>query len=119
VSNQSGHDEVYVKAVAGAERQYPISTGGGTEPVWSTNSKELFYRNPGGLMIAAFEAAARASAPRLLFKGEFAGGTIDSPNYDVMPDGQRFIMVQRQSAAPTALHVLMNWFDRSRLESRP
>ncbi len=120
VSNQSGHDEVYVKGVASAERQYPISTGGGTEPVWGANSRELFYRTPDGMMMAAFDGTtARESRARLLFKSEFVGGTIDSPNYDVMPDGQRFVMVQRQSAAATSLHVLMNWFDRSRLASLP
>ena len=96
--------------MTGAQPRTAISTGGGAEPVWGTNSKELFYRNPEGMMIAAFDGSAgRASPPRLLFKGEFAGGTIDSSNYDVMPDGQRFIMVQRQSQAPTTLHVLMNW----------
>jgi serine/threonine-protein kinase len=120
VSNESGHDEVYVGPVAGTQQRYPVSTAGGAEPVWGTNSRELFYRNPDGMMIAAFDGTAgRASRPQLLFKGEFAGGTIDSSNYDVMPDGQRFIMIQRQSQAPTTLHVLMNWFDRSRLGSVP
>jgi len=120
VSNQSGQDEVYVKPVAGGERVYPISTGGGAEPVWGTNPGELFYRNPDGMMLATFDGTtARESRAQLLFKGEFAGGTIDSPNYDVMPDGQRFIMIQRQSAVPTTLHVLLNWFDRSRLASLP
>ena len=118
VSNHSGHDEVYVKAVANSDRLFPISTGGGTEPVWGPNSMELFYRNPAGMMMAVFGGTTSSSSrSRLLFKGDFAGGTIDSSNYDVMPDGQRFIMIQRQSQAPTTLHVLMNWFDRSRLES--
>ncbi len=110
VSNQSGHDEVYVGSVADAERVHSISTGGGAEPVWGTNAQELFYRSPAGMMVAAFEGTAtRVARTRLLFKGDFAGGTIDASNYDVMPDGQRFIMVQRQSPAPTTLHVLMNW----------
>jgi len=118
VSNHSGHDEVYVKSVTASDRLFPISIGGGTEPAWSPNSMELFYRNPAGMMIAAFDGTtSSASRSRLLFKGEFAGGTIDSSNYDVMPDGQRFIMIQRRSQAPTTLHVLMNWFDRPRPDS--
>jgi Tol biopolymer transport system component len=117
VSNQSGHDEVYVRALAGSDRIYAISSGGGAEPVWGGNSRELFYRGATGLMIAAFDAKAGAAPSRLLFKGEFAGGTIDASNYDVMPDGQRFIMIQRRSAAPTTVHVLMNWLDPSRLGS--
>ena len=110
VSNQSGHDEVYVSPVASAAQAYPISSGGGAEPVWSATAQELFYRSPDGLMTAALSGTAtRAPRTRLLFKGEFVGGTVDSSNYDAMPDGQRFIMIQRQSHAPTTLHVLMNW----------
>jgi eukaryotic-like serine/threonine-protein kinase len=118
VSNESGHDEIYVSTLAAPDRLYKISSGGGVEPVWGPGTGELFYRNPEGLMMAPFNGSSPgASRPRMLFKGEFVGGTIDAANYDVMPDGQRFIMIQRQSQAPTTLHVLMNWLDRSRLES--
>jgi hypothetical protein len=46
----------------------------------------------------------------LLFEGDYARGTIDSPNYDVMADG-RFVMIQRpsQRSGPESLHVLLNW----------
>jgi len=118
VSNESGHDEIYISTVAAPDRLYKISSGGGVEPVWGASAGELFYRTPDGLMMAQFTGGdANSSRSRLLFKGEFAGGTIDAANYDVMPDGQRFIMIQRQSQAPAAVHVLMNWLDRSRLES--
>ena len=116
VSNHAGHDEVYVRSVEAHERVVPVSQGGGSEPVWSANSKELFYRNTAGLMMATFDGNA-ATSRSLLVTGEFAAGTIDASNYDVMPDGQRFVMIQRQSQAPTTLHVLMNWLDRSRLAS--
>jgi hypothetical protein len=37
-------------------------------------------------------------------------GSLDSPNYDVMPDGQRFVMVsETQRAAPRELDVVLNW----------
>ena len=38
-----------------------------------------------------------------------ARGTIDSPNYDVMPDG-RFVMIQRPvQRSGSELQVLLNW----------
>jgi hypothetical protein len=36
------------------------------------------------------------------------------PNYDVSPDGQRFLMVkssEQEAAAPTQINVVLNWFE--------
>ena len=54
-----------------------------------------------------------ASRPRALFEGDFVRGTMDTANYDVMPNRRGFVMIQRPadaSAAQTTLHVLINWF---------
>ena len=48
VSNRSGRDEVYVVPFPNAEdAMWPVSTGGGSEPVWAHSGRELFYRNGG------------------------------------------------------------------------
>ena len=50
---------------------------------------------------------------RVLFEGRFAmSHRPDSPrNYDVNPDGQRFLMVQTvDDPAPTQIRVVLNWF---------
>ncbi len=44
VSDESGRDEVYVRPFPGPGRRWPISTGGGQEPLWSPDGRELFYR---------------------------------------------------------------------------
>ena len=83
------------------------------EPVWASDGSELFYREGNKMMVVAMPGGTtRPAQARLVFEGEFARGTMDSPNYDIMPGGQRFVMVQRprqESAQPT-LHVLINWF---------
>jgi hypothetical protein len=82
--------------------------------VWSPDRLELFYRE--GIRMMAVEIGIRgglATRPRALFEGDFVRGTIDTPNYDVMPNRRGFVMIQRPadaSAAPTTLHVLINWF---------
>ena len=61
-------------------------------------------------MAVAIRDGTRAGVePRTLFEADFARGTIDSPNYDIMPDG-RFVMVQRppQASGQTTLNVLLN-----------
>jgi hypothetical protein len=112
VSNQSGQNEVYLRAAERDGRGQPVSTEGGTEPVWAPDSRMLFYRESDKMMAVVVESnTIRPLQPRMLFEGEFARGTMDSPNYDVMPDGQRLVMVQRppQESAQTVLHVLVNW----------
>ena len=113
VLNESGRNEVYLRTSLGEERGQRVSSAGGMEPVWASNGSELFYREGDKMMAVPLpRGTTRPAQPRLLFEGEFMRGTIDSPNYDIMPDSQRFVMVQRpqqESAQPT-LHVLINWF---------
>jgi hypothetical protein len=49
------------------------------------------------------------SAPRLLFEQRYAFGTAQTiANYDVSPDGQRFVMVKDDSNSGR-LNVVLNW----------
>ena len=54
-----------------------------------------------------------AGTPRLLFEGtyELSGGT--RANYDVTPDGQRFVMVQlgEVGSEATQINIVLNWFE--------
>ncbi len=50
----------------------------------------------------------RAGQPNLLFEGDFKSGYSE---YDVSPDGERFLMIQtRGNPAPAKIHVAINWF---------
>jgi hypothetical protein len=47
--------------------------------------------------------------PRVLFDKPYAfGAGVTIPNYDVSPDGQRFVMVKEESGAGR-LNVVLNW----------
>ena len=54
--------------------------------------------------------------PRVLFEGEYLSDTSSTrvvPNYDVAPDGKRFLMVVgRSTSSPLFnLTVVVNWFE--------
>ncbi len=98
----------------------PISTGASTEPVWSRDGSELFYRD-GDQMLAvdiATQPTFRGGRPRLLFEGpyemdparDFGSAT---PNYDVSLDGERFLMVTGgdSEASSLSITVVLNWFE--------
>ena len=121
VSNESGRSEVYVQPYPGPGGRWLISTNGGSDPVWSPDGRELFYLQDDRLMsvtIGVTPAAAGSGAgprltagtPRRLFEGRYERSAIGR-NYDLAPDGQRFIMVvSDERAAPPQIHVVLNWF---------
>jgi hypothetical protein len=51
----------------------------------------------------------------MLFEGGYQSlPAISTPNYDVSPDGQRFLMLkpsEQAQAAPTQINVVLNWFE--------
>jgi Tol biopolymer transport system component len=113
-SDESGRHEIYVVPYSPTGIRYLVSTGGGEEPVWSHDGRELFYRHGDRMFVVDIETrpSFTVSPPRVLFEGRFeytTGG--HSQNYDVAPDG-RFLMIQRvESARLTEIRVVVG-FDR-------
>jgi Tol biopolymer transport system component len=116
ISDESGRYEIYVQPYPGPGGKWQISTEGGAEPMWSRNGRELFYRSGGKMMAVdiATQPGFTVGKPRMLFEGQYVPTPTTSPNYDVAPDGQRFLMlkpVEQAQAAPTQINVVLNWFE--------
>jgi serine/threonine-protein kinase len=114
VSDESGPQEVYVQPYPGPGAKTLISRGGGEQPVWNPNGRELFYRIGHKMMAVDIvgKSVLATGTPRELFTGDYASASTPSPNYDVSRDGQRFLMVQPSAhATPTQIVVVVNWFD--------
>ncbi len=116
VSDESGRYEVYVQPYPGPGGKWQISAEGGTEPVWNPNGRELFFRSGDKMMAVdiATQPGFAAGKTRMLFEGQYQPTPVTFPNYDVSPDGQRFLMlkpVEQTQAAPTQINVVLNWFE--------
>jgi len=116
VSDESGRNEIYVQPYPGPGGKWQISTEGGKEPVWNRNGRELFYRSGGKMMTVdiATQPSFAAGKPRVLFEGQYEPTVLTAANYDVSPDGQRFLMLksgEAGEAAPTQINVVLNWFE--------
>jgi Tol biopolymer transport system component len=117
-SEESGRREIYVQAYPGPGGRWQISSDGGNEPLWSASGHELFYRSGDRMMDVDIrtEGEFLAGKPRQLFEGSYVpsfAGYVRA-NYDVSPDGQRFLMVKfgGQKPAPlTQINVVLNWSD--------
>jgi Tol biopolymer transport system component len=118
VSNESGRYEIYVQPYPGPGAKSQISTDGGGEPLWNPDGRELFYRSGNKMMVVEITAQPSFSAgkPKVLFAGPYqtSPNPVPSPNYDVSPDGQRFLMLKPGDPAgetPTQINVVLNWFE--------
>jgi Tol biopolymer transport system component len=116
ISDESGRYEIYVQSYPGPGGKWQISTEGGTEPAWNGNGRELFYRNGDKMMAVDIttQPGFAAGTPRMLFEGRYERAPFPSTNYDVSPDGQRFLMLkpnESADAAPTQINVVLNWFE--------
>jgi serine/threonine-protein kinase len=114
-SDESGRNEIYVQPYPGPGGKSQISTDGGTEPVWNPNGQELFYRSGDKMMAVeiATQPGFAAGKARMLFEGQYVPTPATFPNYDVSPDGQRFLMLKaaEQATAPNQINVVLNWFE--------
>jgi len=116
-SNESGQQEVYVRAYPAPGAAVQISSGGGRGAQWGRDGRELFYRSEDSLVAVSVSLAPvlRVGSRRALFATEpyVVGGARGSPGYDVHPDGRRFLMIRR-GATTRELVVVLNWFDQLR-----
>ncbi len=113
-SNESGRVEVYVQPFPGPGGKWQVSTEGGRQAVWARNGREIFYRSGDKMMAVEVETepSLSLSKPEILFEGRYEGaaGWAGYANYDVTPDGQRFLMIRsEEEPAPTRIHVVLNW----------
>lgn len=114
-SNESGRSEVYVRRFPELGEKWQVSTAGGTQPVWSSTGRGLYYRGTDQLMsvVVSSETLFVASRPRALFEDRFASPQGSGhTGYDAAEDGRRFLMVQGAPAGlrQTELAVIQDWF---------
>jgi serine/threonine protein kinase/WD40 repeat protein len=111
ISNESGRNEIYVRPYPGPGGKWQISTEGGTEPIWNPKGHELFYRSGQKLMAVDYteQPEFSASKPKMLFEGPFVPSPRSLADYDVSPDGQRFLMLKDAERKPGQISVVLNW----------
>jgi serine/threonine-protein kinase len=124
-SNKSGSLEVHLRPFPDGDRVWQVSRGGGSEPLWSRDSRELFYRSSSGAVMRVVvdpRSPTPPDTPVQLFagssyalsgRGEFAG--LSRRTYDVSLH-RRFVMiksdnVQSTNASPERIVLVQNWFE--------
>ena len=119
-SSESGVYEVYVRAFPDRGRQWPISTGGGTLPMWSRSGNDLFYRTEDNrLMVSTYTVEGDsfvAGRPRLWSNTRLFNVGL-TQNFDLAPDGKRFAVLMSADGPElrrTQHTLLLNFFEEVR-----
>ncbi len=77
-SNESGQNQIFVRAVSNQSRSVQVSISGGTQARWSRDAKEVFYIAPNGTLmtvpIAVRGGSVEGGTPESLFQTRIVGG---------------------------------------------
>jgi len=98
-SQESGISEVFVRSFPEANVQVQISAGGGSQPRWRADGRELFYVSPDRKVMAADVVTSgkfEAGTPHALFQTRILPPVEARNHYDVTSDGQRFVVNSRR-----------------------
>jgi eukaryotic-like serine/threonine-protein kinase len=112
--SRQGH-EIFVQSFPAGAGKFQISTGGGTQPRWRRDGKELFYMATDGKMMAVDVKTSprfEAGIPHALFESHMSNPVAQTVyRYDVAPDGKRFLLNMQKQNNPgaEAITVVLNW----------
>jgi Tol biopolymer transport system component len=117
-SNETGRFEIYVQPFPSHGGKRQMTTNGGAQVRWRRDGKELFYiALDGRLMAVPIQSASNgqtveAGVPVSLFPTRVAGGAVQGifrQQYDVSPNGQRFLINTVTEEAAPPITLMLNW----------
>ncbi|MEX2234589.1 MAG: hypothetical protein WD824_20655 [Cyclobacteriaceae bacterium] len=105
-SVESGRPEIYVMSFPSMENKRQVSVDGGTQPVWDSSGKFIYYLKD-GFMIAhpvEIDNEFKKGKPQRLF-------ATAASEFAVSPDGGKFYVKRLNSEKDyQPLHLVTNWF---------
>jgi len=110
VSLESGRPEIYVRSLTGDPNRRRVSGGGGANPAWRHDGRELYFVTPRGqLMVVPTDPASSTGQAQAteLFRADFL---LDlGSSFSPLPDGKQFVInVSKDKTAPL-LTLVTNW----------
>jgi Tol biopolymer transport system component len=115
VSNESQRSEVYVQSFPSSGGKWQISVGGGDQPQWRRDGKEIFYLAPNRKLMAVSVTTGTsfqqgAPVPLVQTRVARSNATGVRNNYVAAADGQRFLVNNLSvDSASQPITVAINW----------
>jgi len=117
ISNETGQFEVYVESFPTTGAKLAISTGGGSQPQWRADGRELYYyaadRKLMAVEVNGDGPTFKAGEAKSLFEIRVAAADQNFPGngyYTVTHDGKRFLVTSLPDAPERQqINVVVNW----------
>jgi eukaryotic-like serine/threonine-protein kinase len=114
-TDESGRTEIYVRPFPEVGRtRWQISRSGGSEPMWSADGHELFYRSAKNEMVAAqvnTSGEFQLNGERTLFSTANYKADNRHHAYAVAPDGRSFYFIEALQGSASQIVVITNWWE--------
>ena len=110
-SDRSGQMEVWVQPYRGEGAAVQVSTGGGVQPRWSLDGRELFFRRESAVVAVPIDTTGSLTIgePQVLWQND---RWTPPYTYDVAADGETFIVaLTTGDAEPAKPIIVQNWFE--------
>jgi eukaryotic-like serine/threonine-protein kinase len=111
-SDESGRYEVYVQSLPIPGERRVISVGGGSQPQWRGDGRELFYLSADQTVMAVDVTLDpwRVGRPTPLFQASIRNLVLGPNNYVATADGQRFLIDSTELMdREKTVTMLVNW----------
>ncbi len=112
IAYSSGY-EVYVVPYPSLSTRYAISSGKAAQPVWARDGRQLYFiAADGTLMSASLTERAdglQVGQPRALFQTNIIQVVEAYTQFDVSPDGSRFLINTRIEHDRQPISIIENW----------
>ncbi len=110
VSDETGRSEIYLRTFPDTLGKWLVSRDGGTEPLWSPDGKELFYRSADKILVTEVDPGPPLTigTPRIMLEGPYVPNPMHT-NYDIHPSGDRLVML-RSGEGERQVVVVQNLF---------
>jgi eukaryotic-like serine/threonine-protein kinase len=112
VSDEGGREDVYVQPYPGPGGRWLVSEGGGSDPVWSRDPRQLSYRAGDALVSVQVRVAPEFEvvSQRRMMERRFDTSDIER-SFDLAGDTRRIVFAQLDLPDPESrFHVVVDWF---------
>ena len=122
-TDETGRREIFVHSFPVARQPTPVSTGGGVSPAWSPDGNKIYYWRASPGEDSLFAATIQRDPVFAVLSTEFvfAGDYKNPADWDLHPDGDRFITARivrddrDETGAPVDVEperhlIVTNWF---------